>query len=177
MEFSGKSKRDYVLSALDQFERHLLHYAARMLHGNADLAADAVQHTFMKLCEQQMPQAEPQLKAWLFTVCRNRIIDDMRKSKRMKSFEPGQMEQNCHSDSTVGQQLENQESLTRIREQIQRMPDQDREIIELWSHGFAHQDIARITSQKRGTVRVQLHRAIKSLKEKMAALELPGSMS
>lgn len=171
MEFSGNSKRDYVLAALGAHERHLTRYAVRMLNGNTDLAADAVQYSFLKLCEQTSRQPEPQLKAWLFTVCRNRIIDDLRKNQRMKTLKPDYIDQTCEGDSPVGQWLDDQESLLRIRDQIQRMPKQDREIIELWSHGFAHQEIAEITSQERGTVRVQLHRAIKSLKEKMAYSE------
>ena len=41
----------WVLEAVDRYEAPLLRYARRLLD-DCDLAADAVQHAFLKLCEE-----------------------------------------------------------------------------------------------------------------------------
>lgn len=174
MQHSGQTQRDYVLDALDRFEAELTRYAARMLHGNRELAADAVQHSFMKLCEQKTRQPESRLRAWLYTVCRNRIIDEFRRNSRMQAGEPSLFEMADGNMPLAVEQAGDREQLVRLHQLISGLPDQHREIVDLWSHGFKHQEIAKLTAQKAGTVRVQLHRAIQSLREKMAELEQTG---
>ena len=167
MTISRDSRREYVLSALEKHERHLTRYATRMLGGNLDVAADVVQFAFMKLCEQDQKKPDRQLKAWLYTVCRNRIIDEFRKSGRQTYVDP------VHFDSTFGHEanpqadVERREWLCSVKQRIDQLPDQDREIVDLWSHGLRHQEIAEIVSKKAGTVRVQLHRVIQLLKKEL----------
>ena len=167
MAFPNKSKRDYVLLALDKYERHLTRYAARMLGGDVDRAADVVQVAFMKLCEQDSAKQDSQLKAWLYTVCRNRVIDLIRKNSRVSSMEPAVMDLSAGMFDNPQLDAERREWLSVLHERISRMSDQDREIIDLWSHGFKHREIAEITGKKSSTVRVQLHRSIQSLKREL----------
>ena len=156
-----------MLSALEKYERHLTRYAARMLGGKLDVAEDVVQFAFLKLCQQDQKKPDRQLKAWLYTVCRNRIIDEFRKSGRQTSIDP------VHFETTLGQQVnpqidvERREWFQRVQASIDRLPDQDREIIDLWSNGLRHSEIAKIVSKKAGAVRVQLHRVIQSLKKEL----------
>lgn len=167
MAFSNPSKRDYVLLALEKHERHLTRYAARMLGGDVDRAADVVQFALMKLCEQDSPKPAGQLKAWLYTVCRNRVIDLIRKNGRVSSLEPAVMDLSTGMFDSPQLDAERRESLSILHERISRLPDKDREVIDLWSHGFKHREIAEITGRKPTTVRVQLHRSIQSLKREL----------
>jgi DNA-directed RNA polymerase specialized sigma24 family protein len=48
---SRSEAHGWVLEAVDQFEQPLTRYARRIL-GDVDLAAEAVQHAFVKLCGQ-----------------------------------------------------------------------------------------------------------------------------
>ena len=167
MTFSRKAKREYVLSALDKFERHLTRYAERKLSGNTDLAADVVQFAFMKLCEQNDRKPDGQLKAWLYTVCRNRIVDLVRKNGRLRFVEPDLMNPADLQNEGPGKNVEDRERLEMLQHRINKLPDQDREVIDLWSHGLKHQEIANVTSKKPGAIRVQLHRVIQLLKKEM----------
>src|SRR5688500_17109213 len=83
---------EWVLRALDEYELPLLRYAVRLLGGELDLARDAVQHAFLKLCDECSPLApradnplaerEDYTAAWLFRVCRNRALDHLRQAGR-----------------------------------------------------------------------------------------------
>jgi RNA polymerase sigma-70 factor (ECF subfamily) len=65
-------------------EQALLRYAGGMLR-DPHAAQDAVQHAFIKLCEQGFPIRldPPALKAWLFRAVHNAAIDHLRREKRL----------------------------------------------------------------------------------------------
>ena len=167
MAFSKQSKQEYVLAALEKHERHLTRYAARMLGGDVDSASDVVQFAYLKLCQQQDVKRDNQLKAWLYTVCRNRVIDLIRKNGRLSSMESAQLDLSEGAAVDPRLDAEQREWFSELRERIDQLPAVDREIIDLWSNGLKHQEIAEITNKKASTVRVQLHRLIKSLKREM----------
>ena len=60
--------------ALSDFEVPLTRYAVSIL-GDIERSRDAVQDTFVKLYEQDPEAIKDKVKAWLFTVCRNRCYD------------------------------------------------------------------------------------------------------
>src|SRR3954447_7360827 len=82
----------WVRAAVDRFEGPLTLYAARLL-GDAEAARDVVQETFLRLCVQDRGPVEGHLAEWLFTVCRNKALDVLRKEGRMArlSDEHGQV--------------------------------------------------------------------------------------
>src|SRR5690242_6119246 len=81
----------WVRSAVSQFERPLTLYAARLL-GDAERARDVVQDTVLKLCVQDRAEVDPHLAEWLFTVCRHRALDVLRKEKRMTRLSDDQVQ-------------------------------------------------------------------------------------
>ncbi|HTE06423.1 MAG TPA: sigma-70 family RNA polymerase sigma factor, partial [Planctomycetota bacterium] len=90
-------------AAVAQFETPLLRYAAR-LTGNAEVARDVVQDTFLRLCAQPRAAVETHLAEWLFTVCRHRALDHHRKEGRMQqpaTSEPGSRTQQAGGDHAI----------------------------------------------------------------------------
>lgn len=163
-------RQSLVLQALDQFERPLLRYAARLLNGDQDAARDAVQHAFMKLCERQEgndSEAEKfdNVAPWLYTVCRNRAMDHWRQSKREPTVEAGNSNGVYTRELGPADQLEKTAMLKLIQQLISRLSDSEKEVAELWSQGFSNREVADITGKSEGAVRVCLHRAIKSLRK------------
>ncbi len=169
MTLSRKSKREYVVSALDKFERPLKRYAARMLGGNLDMAADVVQYALMKLCEQDQTKSDRQLQAWLYAVCRNRIFDEYRKNGRQITTDPAHFEMSLGNAVDPQSQVEQREWLQSLKKKIDALPEHDREIIDLWSHGLKHREIAEVVGKKAVTIRVQIHRVIQVLKKEFGA--------
>ncbi len=82
------SREHWIEAMVDRYERPLLAYACRLLSGDATLAQDAVQETFLRLCREDRSAIESRVAAWLFAVCRTRVIDIRRASgKNMKPLE------------------------------------------------------------------------------------------
>ena len=161
--------KQFVLKALDEFERPLTRYAMRMLGttstDSVEGARDAVQHTFLKLVQQDPKKIKGKVGPWLYRVCRNRIIDSMRSSKARSQTEPWPPDDSIVDQRAGPAQLaEEGEILIRLRKLIGQLTGNEREVIELWSHGLSHKEIATVLDKPSGTVRVGLHRAIKSLK-------------
>lgn len=162
-------RQQLVLQALDEFERPLLRYATRLLNGDQDAARDAVQHAFMKLCERQEGDESESdrfenVAPWLFTVCRNRVMDQWRQSNREPIAEAGSSNGLYTRDLGPADQLEKTALLKLIQGLISRLSASEKEVAELWSQGFSNGEIAAVTGKAEGTVRVCLHRAIKSLR-------------
>jgi len=159
--------RQFVLEAFDRYERQLTAYALKYYGGTSgdlDGARDAVQFTFMKLCQQSPSAIAHKLAPWLYTVCRNRILDDLAKQNKQsfvsdlgssqpdRSFDPADV---CQRN----------ELFDRLPTILASLPLIEREVVELWSEGFKPKEIAEVLSRSPGTIRVQLHRAISSMKK------------
>jgi RNA polymerase sigma factor (sigma-70 family) len=167
--------RQWVLAALDQFEARLLRYAQRLL-GDIDEARDVVQFVFLRLCDQSAENIGQRLAQWLYTVCRNRALDALRASGREKAnghvgwASPTELKDGGHSptygrENDPADSAEEAELHALLRLLVAALPASQREAIDLWSDGFSYQQIAEITSQKEGTVRVLVHRGLKALRE------------
>ena len=82
-----KTDDTWIASIVEEFSSPLLAYTIRFV-GDRDRAKDVVQHAFVKLCRQNRADVEHTTKAWLYTVCRNRALDILRKEARMTAPSP-----------------------------------------------------------------------------------------
>jgi RNA polymerase sigma-70 factor (ECF subfamily) len=165
--------RRWVLSVLERYERPLLRYAMRLL-GEEAAARDAVQHTFLRLCDQTPEAVQGRVAPWLFTVCRNKAVDMLRKSRRTEPLSDDEATEPAADDLGPAEALEREELYRRLNELIDRLPAGQREAIDLWSEGFSYAQIAGITGASQGNVRVLVHRALKRLREHPLARQLGG---
>ena len=85
----------WIRGAVGRFEGPLTLYAARLL-GDAETARDVVQETFLRLCVQDRARVERHLAEWLFTVCRHRALDVLRKEGRMSRLSDERVQ--AHAD-------------------------------------------------------------------------------
>jgi RNA polymerase sigma-70 factor (ECF subfamily) len=171
-----------VLAALDQFELPLLRYARRLLggchaSGASDEARDVVQFVFLRLCDQSPDKIGDRLAQWLYTVCRNRALDVLRASGRekanghvgwvvpIKDANEGGQSPPYGRESDPADSAEQAELHALLRLLVAALPGSQREAIDLWSDGFSYQQIAEITNQKEGTIRVLVHRGLKAIRE------------
>jgi RNA polymerase sigma-70 factor (ECF subfamily) len=163
---SAESRREWVLAALDQYEVRLLRYSLRLLGGDADLARDAVQHAFLKLCDESPDSIGDRLAAWLFRVCRNRAVDHLRLGGREQPLvdEVGGLSPPCR-EAGPAEASESRELAECLRELVAELPAAQREALDLWCDGFAYREIAEIISRQEGHVRVLVHRGLTSLRQ------------
>ena len=166
---SSAQAREFVLDAFDRYERRLTAYALKYYggpRGNLDAARDAVQFTFMKLCQQSPDAIAHKLAPWLYTVCRNRILDDLVKQNKqcfVTDFDLGAEQTETSFDPA--DVCQRNELFDRLPSVLASLPIAEREVVELWSEGLKPKEIAEVLDRPPGTIRVQLHRAIQSMKQ------------
>ena len=143
-----------MMSLLDEYEVKLTHYAHRIL-GDVELARDVVQQTFLKLCDVSDIEKGDHTAAWLYTVCRNQALDELRCHRR--TWQPGRRS-GCKT--RVARDL-----FERLKKIVRRLPDSQREVIDLWADGLSLREISQITQNSEDGVRMLVHRAINRLRE------------
>jgi RNA polymerase sigma-70 factor (ECF subfamily) len=147
----------------------LLRYATRLL-GDPERARDVVQDTFVKLMGQPAAAVEGHAVEWLFTVCRNRAMDILRKEHRMKRFDEGEVERVTATDPRPGRALERAETHAAMLQLIHRLPANQQEVVRLkFQNGFSYKEISRITQHSIGNVGFLIHTAVARLREEFAA--------
>lgn len=164
-------KRQWVLSALDEYERRLTHYAIRIA-SDEEAARDAVQHAFLKLCDQSQDELNGRLLPWLYTVCRNKVVDQLRLDGRHESLDDPQSQGIVGREPDPALESEQQDLSKWLRELVEALPTSLREVVDLWLDGFTHAEIAEITDRTPGHVRVLVHRALTRLREHPRTREL-----
>ena len=154
----------WVRDALERYEGPLTLYASRLIR-DADAARDVVQETFLRLCSQERTAIEPRLAEWLFTVCRNRALDVLRKERRMNHLTEEQV-QRCVSDAPgPAETIERRELAGKALDLLDRLPTNQREVIRLkFQNGFSYQEISRISGHSVSNVGYLIHTGMKTLR-------------
>jgi RNA polymerase sigma-70 factor (ECF subfamily) len=158
----------WIRSAVERFEGPLTLYAARLL-GDAESARDVVQDTFLRLCAQARGQVEPRLAEWLFTVCRNRALDVLRKESRMTQLSEEQVSVRTSPDPGPPEVAERRETTARALQLLDALPPGQREVIRLkFQNGFSYQEISRISGYSVGNVGYLIHVGLKTIRGQLA---------
>lgn len=167
---ASHESKAFVQAAVERHQVPLLRYATRLLGGDADRAGDVVQDTFVRLMAQPPEQIDGHAAEWLFTVCRNRALDVLRKEGRVSRFEAGQEERLTAEGVRPGRELERAETQEAVRQLIDRLPPNQQEVIRLkFQSGFSYKEISRITELSVSNVGFLIHTAVTRLRREMAA--------
>ncbi|MEL7497504.1 MAG: sigma-70 family RNA polymerase sigma factor [Planctomycetota bacterium] len=179
-EFEALAEQEqerWVESAIETYESPLLRYAKHFV-GDIETARDVVQDTFLQLCRNPNEELRSRLAQWLYTVCRNRAIDVIRKEKRMKraadqgstSSEPMANAITDPADQRPGPRdvAEQAEDATGLMKQIGQLPDRQQEVLRLKFHGgLSYKEIAQVMGLTSTNVGFILHTAISKLRQRM----------
>lgn len=154
-----------------EHEVALMGYATHLM-GDAERASDVVQDTFMRLCRQQRSEVESHVRRWLYTVCRNRALDILKKDKRMKTLDDARASQHPSRDADPQMQAQHHDSAARAGSLMQDLPDRQQEVIRLKvQSGLSYREIAEITGLSVSNVGYLLHTGLKSIRTRLAAIE------
>lgn len=169
---TATATQGWVLEAVDRYEAPLARYARRLLD-DCDLAADAVQHAFVKLCEESHEQLEGRVAPWLFRVCRNRAVDHLRRAGRERSL----LESDAAGGDVTGGAAavagreadpavaaERADLARHVATLLAGLPAPQRETIDLWCEGLSYKQIAEVTGRTEGNIRVLAHRGLTALR-------------
>lgn len=150
--------------AFAEHQAALVRYAQRML-GDRERARDVVQDTYARLLAQPEQAVDGHVVEWLYTVCRRRAYDVLRKESRIQGFEAGEAER-VHSDEPrPGRDLEQGETMERLLRLIATLPENQQEVIRLkFQNGFSYKEISKITELSVSNVGFLIHTAVQRLR-------------
>jgi RNA polymerase sigma factor (sigma-70 family) len=149
-----------ITALYNTFADDMYHYLLTL--SEPSTAQDIVQKTWLKVIEKPHNyHTAGSVKAWLFTMARNALIDEFRKTKRWVELS------NQHEEISVfTPKIENQGNIqTLFDEALMFLPFQQREAFCLQQEGFSLSDIALMTDSKQETIKTRLRYAKTKLKE------------
>jgi RNA polymerase sigma factor (sigma-70 family) len=159
-----ESREAFVEEALEMFEGPLIGYAYGFVH-DLERARDIVQDTFIRLYQQDRSKVEAGLKTWLFTVCRNRALDILRKDKRLVELEEEKALRIPGNEISPDHAADREERFQQVFVALERLTDNQQEVIRLkFQQGLSYKEISAVTGLSMGNVGFLLHTALKRLR-------------
>jgi RNA polymerase sigma-70 factor (ECF subfamily) len=162
----ANDKGRWILAAVDRYERPLTLYAARFV-GDAERARDVVQDAFLKMWQADREQIAGHLAQWLYTVCRNRALDEVRKDGRMTALDhskapPGEAKPAAGTEPSAAEQS------GQVLELLGTLPPNQQEVVRLkFQGGLSYKQIAEVMDLTVSHVGVLIHTAVKSIRQQM----------
>jgi RNA polymerase sigma factor (sigma-70 family) len=167
-----------LLAALARFERPLVRYALGLC-GDLEQARDAVQDTFVKLSRDParaaIPATSEQVEAlapWLFTVCKNRVIDLHRKSSRLVPMDTALLESAPAATPAPDAALARKDTARQLRRLIADLPEKQRHLLQLkFESGLSYKEMAAATGLTTSNIGWIIHQAVQSLRTSWEAAQ------
>jgi RNA polymerase sigma-70 factor (ECF subfamily) len=161
---ANESRTELVHRALRDYEGPLVGYACSIL-GDPDRARDVVQDTFIRLWDQDPARVAENLKPWLYTVCRNRALDVLRRHRRVVELDELSLERQEEESPDPREKLAAREATNEILRFVERLPANQREVIRLkFQADLSYKEIAEMTGLSVTNVGFLLHTALKRLR-------------
>lgn len=143
-----------------KYNKDFLRFATSLTK-NEEKSMDLVQDTYVSGLEHEEvfeSMNEYQIKGWFFTTIKNKNIDNIRKQNRIILIE----------DETLIEDSDSFEEMVVIRELIDRLPENQKQVITLkYILNLNSSEIGEMLGISPSTVRSKLSAAIKNLKEKL----------
>lgn len=158
------SQSELLERALEEYEKALIGYAYNLL-GNIETAKEVVQDCLVKLCHQDPSQIEKNLKAWLYTVCRNGCYDILRKESKRRFSDPEILESLPDKLASPDEQLEHQEKYEQATALLERLSENQREVIVLKiQQGLSYKEIEKVTGLSQSNIGFLIHTGLKKVR-------------
>jgi RNA polymerase sigma-70 factor, ECF subfamily len=169
----GEGDEDAFRELVSRYKNSLYAFLKQFLN-RYDLVEDVFQETFLQLyaSRKSFDTSRP-LRPWLFTIAANKAKEALRKSQRTTavsigtlassdemSFEDVLSSLSC-DEALPTEELERQETASRVNDVITHMPETLREILILaYFNKFSYKQMADVLSIPIGTVKSRLHTAV-----------------
>ena len=148
------------------FERYqtMLYNFFLRLTGNRAASEDLVQEVFMRVLKYRAGyMGDSRFNVWLFQVARNAHVDYLRKRKGTLPLD-GQYVETPSREPLPEAAYEADRKVDLVRRALDRLPVQKRELLVLFRfQNLKLREIAELLGCQVGTVKAQVHRALKDL--------------
>ena len=160
-----EAQREALLAALPRLRRF-----ARSLTGNGQDGDDLMQNTVERALQRGWPKGVEPL-AWLFKVCKNLWIDELRsRSVRVKAAQSRELDE---EPSVSGEDVVHAElGLRAVERALATLAPEQRAVVTLVAvEGLSYREAAEVLDTPIGTVMSRLARARAALVERLGAVD------
>ncbi len=144
-------------------------YIYARVDNRAEQAEDLTQEVFLKALDnigRYRNKGKP-FVSWLFRIAHNLVIDYYRHAKKTRSIPLAQMKPLISDDNFVNT-LENSQEISEVKQVIEKLPAQQREVILLrFGTGLSVAETAVALGKTEGTVKKLQHVALYKLRKLM----------
>jgi RNA polymerase sigma-70 factor (ECF subfamily) len=153
-----------------RYQKPLYGYLVRYL-GNANLAEEVSQETFVKVFEKRhLYQQDRPFKPWLYQIAMNAATDKFRERKHSPVAMDDKAEAIANSDSPAIA-LERREVAQMIAQAVAELPDHQRQVFILREYQYlSYAEISAVVQRPLNTVKSDMHRALQSLRTMLDTL-------
>lgn len=157
-----------------RYRNKLYRYSLRYVKSSA-IAEDILQDTFLKIWEQrQALQPVLNFEAYLFRISRNQIFNEFKKSTHQAAFEQFTLQNVSDNRQTEWDVVANNYQEV-LQSALDQLPPQRKQIFQLSRlDGLSHEEIAQQLNLSKNTIKVQINKALKSIRE---SLEINSEVS
>ncbi|HID76595.1 MAG TPA: sigma-70 family RNA polymerase sigma factor [Planctomycetaceae bacterium] len=188
LEYRSCGDRRAFEELVHRYEHELYNYLRRFL-GDAELAEDAFQATFLQVylkCDRF--EAGRRVRPWLYTVATNQAIDAQRRNRRHRMISldgrprgsgdgedaPALVDLIDGSEPDPFERLESAERGEEVRRAVEELPEPLRQVLLLvYYQGMKYREAAEVLDIPVGTVKSRLHSAIRKLNHALNSTEVP----
>ncbi|MCC6146037.1 MAG: RNA polymerase sigma factor [Anaerolineaceae bacterium] len=154
----------------EEYSPGLYRYAYRLL-GDQDLAEECVSETFSRFLQVIRRGSSPEgnLRAYLYRMVHNWVVDHYRKQAPQVSLETGTYPD---PDSSLEKGVDSRQEMDQFRMALLNLPEEQRMVIELrFMEDWSHAQVANFLGKTVDATRALQHRALVALRQTMPGLE------
>jgi RNA polymerase sigma-70 factor (ECF subfamily) len=161
------SRTEWITAALERYELPLVRYVCRMT-GDVEVARDVVQDAFLRLCKADRERVEGRLAAWLYTVCRNRALDVLKKEGRMGRLTDAQAVADPNTGGGPGEMAARSEMHGMILEALEGLTEEQREAFRLkFQDDLSYREISEVLGISLGSVSKLISTALGTIRDRL----------
>lgn len=156
-----------------KYHAYLYVVALRYLK-DEDMAADTVQHVFIKLWETTKAlNIDINVKNYLYTMTKNHILNQIRDNKETVSLNYINAQQEIKDKSDIVQLMEEQQTIDVLHKGINSLPPQKRRVCQLkLEEGITNQNIADEMGISIHTVKTHYRESLKMLRDYLQKIQM-----
>lgn len=163
----------FFAQTLERYERPLVRYALSIV-GQLEDAQDIVQDVFLKFSQNQHTLDHERLAPWLFTVCKNRATDHLRKHRRVTLMENETLDRETSPTAAPGDHMDQEETATVLKQLLTRLPAKQQEAVRMkFIAGLSYKEISEAMQTSVGNVGYLIHHGIAALKQEWTSYQEP----
>jgi RNA polymerase sigma-70 factor, ECF subfamily len=160
---SSSTLKQKVAEIFELLRDPVYRYSVRAL-GSAEEAEDLTQDVFLRLYESlHKGQAVGNIRAWVFRVAHNLVIDKQRKKVALEPFPSTVWDRTSDPAPGAEERVLAQEKYRSLQLALTRLSGQERQCLELRAEGLSYHEIAEVLEMRPPTLVKYLGRIIRKL--------------